>query len=110
MQSFVDAANECEDADVQELRDLAATLSAEGNEPSARVMCDGGVPDDHYVDDPGAGKLHEADQQTQMLEEARVALSDGAAFGWPGFVRLNFGMPRSWLEEALLRLDRLLAD
>lgn len=53
--------------------------------------------------------LADAPQQ-RLLEEARVALSDGAAFGWPGFVRLNFGMPRSWLEEALLRLDRLLAD
>ncbi|MGQ7243110.1 MalY/PatB family protein [Salinicola sp. V024] len=48
--------------------------------------------------------------QQRLLEEARVALSDGADFGWPGFVRLNFGMPRSWLEEALLRLDRLLSD
>ncbi|NRB56212.1 MAG: putative C-S lyase [Salinicola sp.] len=47
--------------------------------------------------------------QQRLLEEARVALSDGADFGWPGFVRLNFGMPRSWLEEALMRLDRLLA-
>ncbi|WP_110707818.1 PatB family C-S lyase [Salinicola sp. CR57] len=53
--------------------------------------------------------LADAPQQ-RLLKEARVALSDGAAFGWPGFVRLNFGMPRSWLEEALLRLDRLLAD
>ncbi|MEC8916698.1 MAG: PatB family C-S lyase [Pseudomonadota bacterium] len=53
--------------------------------------------------------LAESPQQ-RLLEEARVALSDGADFGWPGFVRLNFGMPRSWLEEALLRLDRLLAE
>ncbi|WP_251976944.1 MalY/PatB family protein [Salinicola avicenniae] len=46
--------------------------------------------------------------QQRLLAEARVALSDGADFGWPGFVRLNFGMPRGWLEEALQRLDRLL--
>ncbi|WP_245391729.1 MalY/PatB family protein [Salinicola aestuarinus] len=43
--------------------------------------------------------------QNHLLEAARVALSDGQAFGAPGFVRLNFGMPRTWLEEALTRLD-----
>jgi len=49
------------------------------------------------------------DPQQRLLGEARVALSDGADFGWPGFVRLNFGMPRTWLEEALIRLDGVLA-
>lgn len=46
--------------------------------------------------------------QRRLLGEARVALSDGADFGWPGFVRLNFGMPGTWLEEALARMDALL--
>ncbi|WP_192035520.1 PatB family C-S lyase [Halomonas sp. YLGW01] len=48
--------------------------------------------------------------QRVLLEEARVALSDGADFGWPGFVRLNFGTTRSQLDEALSRLDRVLAQ
>jgi len=41
-----------------------------------------------------------------FLQSARVALNDGKAFGeeGDGFVRLNFGCPRSMLEEALLRM------
>ena len=41
-----------------------------------------------------------------FLEEARVAMNDGAAFGrgGEGFVRLNFGCPRSLLTEALERM------
>ena len=40
---------------------------------------------------------------------AGLALSDGAAFGAPGFVRLNFGCPRATLEEAIARIRRSLA-
>lgn len=43
-----------------------------------------------------------------LLKEAGVALSDGAAFGCPGFVRLNFGTTASQLEAALSRMDSLL--
>lgn len=43
-----------------------------------------------------------------LLKEAGVALSDGAAFGCPGFVRLNFGTTASQLEAALSRMDVLL--
>jgi cysteine-S-conjugate beta-lyase len=39
---------------------------------------------------------------------AGVALSDGAAFGAPGYVRLNFACPRVTLEEALRRLEPVL--
>lgn len=39
------------------------------------------------------------------IREAGVVLSDGRAFGAPGFVRLNFGCPLSLLEEGLARLD-----
>ncbi|MHB0776896.1 MalY/PatB family protein [Halomonas sp. WWR20] len=48
--------------------------------------------------------------QRVLLEEAKVALSDGADFGWPGFVRLNFGTPRENLVEALDRLEALLGQ
>jgi cystathionine beta-lyase len=44
-----------------------------------------------------------------FFEEAGVGLSDGAAFGLPGFVRLNFGCPRPLLATALLRMQRALA-
>lgn len=46
-----------------------------------------------------------------FLEQARVALNDGRTFGTGGngFVRLNFGCPRSTLEEALRRMKRSLS-
>jgi cysteine-S-conjugate beta-lyase len=45
-----------------------------------------------------------------FLDEAKVALNDGRAFGpgGEGFVRLNFGCPRATLEEALRRMRRAL--
>jgi len=45
-----------------------------------------------------------------FFDQARVALSDGAIFGTEGkdFVRLNFGCPRSILEEALIRMKQAL--
>jgi cysteine-S-conjugate beta-lyase len=39
---------------------------------------------------------------------AGVALSDGSAFGGPGFLRLNFACRRSVLQEALMRLETAL--
>jgi cystathionine beta-lyase len=48
--------------------------------------------------------------QAFFLEHARVALQDGAWFGTrgEGFVRLNFGCPRSTLAEALRRMKAVL--
>jgi cystathionine beta-lyase len=45
-----------------------------------------------------------------FLNQARVALNDGATFGsgGEGFVRLNFGCPRTTLTEALERMERAL--
>ena len=40
----------------------------------------------------------------QHFLEKGLALSDGCWFGGPGFVRLNFGCPRSTLEAGLARL------
>ncbi len=39
--------------------------------------------------------------------EQGLALSDGRAFNGPGFVRMNFGCPRSTLQAGLERLSRL---
>jgi cysteine-S-conjugate beta-lyase len=46
-----------------------------------------------------------------FLEQARVAFSDGAAFGkgGEGFVRINFGCSRSLLAEAIERMKSKLA-
>ena len=43
-----------------------------------------------------------------FFEEAGVGLSDGADFGLPGFVRLNFACPRATLELALQRMRGVL--
>ena len=52
-----------------------------------------------------------ADPFTFFLERAKVAFNDGALFGrgGRGFVRLNFGSPRSILTEGLERMRRALA-
>jgi cysteine-S-conjugate beta-lyase len=39
-----------------------------------------------------------------FFEQAGVGLSDGADFGCPGFMRLNFGCPRATLEMGLRRM------
>lgn len=57
----------------------------------------------------------EADLHTSpykfFLEQARVACNDGATFGQAGngFVRFNFGCPRSTMEEALSRMRNALS-
>jgi cystathionine beta-lyase len=43
------------------------------------------------------------------FEQQGLGLSDGADFGAPGFVRLNFGTRRALLDEALARLARATA-
>ncbi len=42
----------------------------------------------------------------RWFEQCGLGLSDGADFGAPGFVRLNFGTRRALLDEALARLSR----
>lgn len=43
-----------------------------------------------------------------FFEESGVGLFDGAAFGAPGFLRLNFGCPQKLLEKALHRMGAAL--
>jgi len=43
-----------------------------------------------------------------FFTEAGVGLYDGALFGTPGFLRLNFACPRPMLEKALERMSRAL--
>jgi cystathionine beta-lyase len=44
------------------------------------------------------------------FEQHGVGLSDGADFGQPGYVRLNFATPPSLLEEALARMESAIAS
>jgi cystathionine beta-lyase len=46
----------------------------------------------------------------KFFEDAGVGLSNGIDFGAPGFLRLNFGCPRSVLQEGLDRMARALAN
>ena len=48
----------------------------------------------------------EIDNPAKFFEHAGVGLSDGAPFGAPGFVRLNFGCPASTLEHGLARIRK----
>jgi cystathionine beta-lyase len=50
---------------------------------------------DQGLNDPGA-----------FLESHGLGLSDGAAFGGPGYVRFNFACPRSLLDRGLARFEK----
>ncbi len=45
-----------------------------------------------------------------FFEAAGVALGSGDTFGTPGYLRLNYGLPRTVLAEALRRMAAALAD
>jgi cysteine-S-conjugate beta-lyase len=65
-----------------------------------------GIPEATYLAWLDCGDTGLADPYTFFLEQARVALNDGKAFGpgGEGFVRLNFGCPRPLLAEGLSRM------
>jgi cystathionine beta-lyase len=44
------------------------------------------------------------EKPVRFFEGAGVGLQDGSEFHAPGFVRMNFGCPRSLLETALARM------
>lgn len=43
-----------------------------------------------------------------FMKEAGVKFNDGDSFSAPGFVRVNFACPRSYLEEAFDRVEKAL--
>ena len=55
-----------------------------------------------WIDVRQLGLVHPA----AHFEAHGLGLSDGADFGAPGWLRLNFGCPRSTLEEALKRFSK----
>lgn len=71
------------------------------------------LPDGTYLAwlDCRQADLPENDPYTFFLERARVGLNDGRDFGdgGEGFVRLNFGCPRSLLMQALKRMGEALS-
>jgi len=70
-----------------------------------------GVPDGTYLAWLDCRSLElGVDPAAYFLEKARVAVSDGPHFGrgGEGFIRLNFGCPRSMLTDALDRMRQAL--
>ena len=55
-----------------------------------------------WIDARGLG----VDDPVGFFEAAGVGLSNGADFGLPGWVRLNFGCPGATLEAALQRMEQ----
>lgn len=58
-----------------------------------------------WIDARGLG----VENPQKFFEQHGVGMNDGADFGAPGFVRLNFGCPREMLEEALERITLAVA-
>lgn len=46
----------------------------------------------------------------RFFEKANVGLGNGAGFGYPGFLRMTFGCPRTMLEEGLTRMQEALEE
>ncbi|MFJ2324584.1 MalY/PatB family protein [Pseudomonas sp. NPDC087690] len=70
------------------------------------------VPQGTYLAWLDCSALDLADPQQFFLEQGKVGLSAGLDFGdqHQQFVRLNFGCPRSLLEEGIARMERALTN
>lgn len=55
-----------------------------------------------------ARKLNLDDPYKYFLDNANIKFSDGRDFGQKGFIRINFGCPRSTLKEAFDKIEKLL--
>jgi len=58
-----------------------------------------------WIDARGLGLDNPA---THFEKKAGLFLSDGAFFGWPGYIRFNFGCPRSRMIEGLEKIKAAL--
>ena len=86
---------------LEDNRDLLAREVA-SRLPGVRM----GIPEATYLAWLDCRATGLTDPYTFFLEQAKVALNDGKAFGpgGEGFVRLNFGCPRPLLAEGLSRM------
>jgi len=57
-----------------------------------------------------ARNLPVKDPHAFFLDKADIAFSPGPDFGQPGYIRLNFGCPRSLLDQAFERMQNALAS
>jgi len=90
-------------------RELIATLAANRDRVEAAVDRLDGVKMQHveatYLAWLDVRELGLADPAAHV-ENHGLGLSDGAAFGTPGWLRLNFGCPPATLDEGLARLEQ----
>jgi cysteine-S-conjugate beta-lyase len=63
-----------------------------------------GVPEATYLAWIDARGLGVENPAVFFEKEAGLFLSDGAFFGWPGWVRFNFGCPRVRMMEGLEKM------
>jgi len=59
-----------------------------------------------WIDARGTGIANPA---LHLEKEAGLFVSDGAFFGWPGFIRFNFGCPRARMIEAIDKITAVLS-
>jgi len=93
---------------LQENRDFLVSFLHE-EIPSIRVF----PPEGTYLAWLDCRKLDEKCNPYEFfLEKAKIAFNDGRAFGnqGKGFVRMNFGCPRSTLEQALERMRKAVLE
>jgi len=93
---------------LQENRDFLVSFLHE-EIPSIRVF----PPEGTYLAWLDCRKLGEKCNPYEFfLEKAKIAFNDGGAFGnqGKGFVRMNFGCPRSTLEQALERISKAVLE
>lgn len=83
----------------------ALVMDALGTMPGLQATC-GEATYLTWIDARGIG----LDDPAIFFEEAGIGLSDGAEFDAPGFLRLNFGCPRSLLKQGLERMARATND
>ena len=95
-------------------RELVAYLGANRDELVRFVSeeCEGlsiHPPEATYLAWIDARELGVANPTDFFEKEAGLFLSDGAFFGWPGYVRFNFGCPRSRMLEGLEKMKRAIS-
>ena len=70
--------------------------------PGLSIHC----PDATYLAWIDARELGHESPAKFFEEEAGLFLQDGSLFGWPGFVRFNFGCPKSRMLEGLQKIKK----
>lgn len=89
---------------------IAATVKALNTVPDVEIM----IPDATFLvwADLSGLPVSEVDLKRLLIDQAKVGFSAGESFGEPGrgYYRINVGLQRARLDEALLRVTRVLSQ